>query len=268
MMQSSRFPFVLLLLSPLIWQDRALGQASPLKISLQEARRNLLSLPPAIRVQDLQRRRPFESAQVKLIIDVNGHVRSAEIQKSSMHDVLALAVASALQYRPFIEDGITSEVEYDEYVRVLPPEKLPATHVRFPKVDDLKSVQFSLLRSSCFGPCPDYELQISGEGVVTYFGKRSVAVNGQQSDRITPQAVQELLQAFEKADFFSLEDRYAVGATDLPTYTISIKVGSVSKTITDYSGEQVGMPDAVAALERQMDSIAGTIRWTGGGVWN
>lgn len=144
----------------------------------------------------------FCISSIRLVVDVKGHVRSAEVRNGSMQDGRALAAARALEYRPFLQDGMATEVEYDEYVRVLPAEKLPTVQVPFPRVDDLRSVQFFLRRGACFGPCPVYDLQISGEGEVAYLGKNSVAVEGEQRDRVSRQAVQGLLQSFEKGRFF------------------------------------------------------------------
>jgi hypothetical protein len=160
------------------------------------------------------------------------------------------------------------EVEFDESVRILPPEKLPTIHVPFPQVDDLKSVEFWLKRGRCFGPCPSYQLHITREGVVSYQGEHregwgEPGLLGELKDRASAQAIQHLLESFRKADFFSLDDRYVVHATDLPEYTVGIRIGEVTKIVVDYSGEEVGMPDAVTKIEEEIDAIADSVKGSG-----
>jgi len=52
--------------------------------------------------------------------------------------------------------------------------------------------------------------------------------------------------------------------TDLPSYRISLTFGESTKRVGDYDGTEVGMPDAVKDLERQIDETADTERWVKG----
>jgi hypothetical protein len=60
-----------------------------------------------------------------------------------------------------------------------------------------------------------------------------------------------------------LDDRYEIRATDLPRYTVGIRIGAVTKTVVDYSGEEVGMPDAVTKIEEEIDAIADSVKSSG-----
>jgi hypothetical protein len=43
-----------------------------------------------------------------------------------------------------------------------------------------------------------------------------------------------------------------------------LSVGGRTKTVTDYVGEQVGMPVVITDLENAVDEAAGTERWIKG----
>jgi len=78
------------------------------------------------------------------------------------------------------------------------------------------------------------------------------------------ETVQELVNKFRQADYYSLRDSYVWGATDLPTYETSIEIDGKSKKVKDYAGEIVGMPLVVSELERTIDQLIDTERWTKG----
>ncbi len=253
----------------------ALCCQAQVRLSTAEARKNLIDPVPVIRVPGSEPFRVFVSVQVTLVVDTNGQVRSAEPVVSSrsvprfLETVRALQarlvpraveMVKALKYRPFVRNGAAVEVQYDEYVRILPLEKVPMTHVPFPSVDDLKSVEFWLSRGVCFGSCPVYEVHITGEGVVSLVGAPYDGLLGELNKRASPDAIQALIESFRKADFFSLDDRYQVGATDLSMDRVGIRIDTASKTVIDYGGEEVGMPAVVADLEHAIDVIMYSVK--------
>jgi len=131
----------------------------------------------------------------------------------------------------------------------------------FPSIKDWGSLRITLSRSVCYGTCPVYSVQISGDGTVVYHGQDCVAQRGEQSARIPPATVRALVGAFRQTRFFSLRERYAASITDNPTYTTSIAFDGRKKTVSDYAGAAVGMPEAVSVLEDAIDKAAGTERW-------
>lgn len=243
----------------------ALGQTAPMKISWQEARKNLVSEEPVIHVAG----RPLEIGGLPfvIVIDTSGRVRSAEPRRSRSVSAQtareALSLISALQYRPFLRDGTPVEVQVDEYVRILPPEKIPAVHVPFPPVEDLKSVDIWLKREPCFGACPVYDVHIGGDGVVTLVDKPFDGLLGAFARSAPPEAVRRLIESFRSADFFSLDDRYEYGAEDLATVKVGIRIGEAAKSVVDYGGELAGMPAAVKKLERKIDEVFQSVRNSG-----
>lgn len=151
---------------------------------------------------------------------------------------------------------------------------------KFPQVDHSK-LRITLQRSACFGACPDYIVVISGDGSVVFTtdyravdpaagihrdfsSSAGVIVPGTYRTKITPEAVKALVDHFRDARFFNLKDEYRHGATDAPTYIVSIETGHGSKQIVDYIGRRAGMPAAVTELQDEIDRVAGTARWIDG----
>ncbi len=156
------------------------------------------------------------------------------------------------------------EAIVEAWVSVLPPEILPKSHRAFPTVEDWNSVRISLVRTGCFGSCPSYEVEIRGDGIVTYTGKRDVAVSGIHQGTISRQAVERLVTQFRDADFFSFDGRYTSNFSDGTTYTISISIDGQTHSVIDYDGPRVGMPLVISRLERAVDEYSGANRWVRG----
>jgi hypothetical protein len=74
-------------------------------------------------------------------------------------------------------------------------------HVVFPALRDSDSLRMTLTRTSCFGPCPDYSVEIRGDGTVIYEGNRCVGERGHHDGRILESRVDELFEKFMRADF-------------------------------------------------------------------
>jgi hypothetical protein len=128
-------------------------------------------------------------------------------------------------------------------------------------IDGLRIV---LERGGCFGTCPSYRVELRGDGVVLFHGDGFVTFAGDHQTRVSPEAVECLLQDFRMSDFWSLDPEYVANVTDLPTYKISLTVGGKTKVLTDYAGQSVGMSAAVTALEDAIDQAAGTDSWIRG----
>ena len=138
----------------------------------------------------------------------------------------------------------------------------------------------TLSRSACFGTCPDYRVEIHGNGEVTYQGDGFVLIPGTHHWHIDPAAVAKLLELFQRADYFNLKDRYEINASDLATFETSLTVGGRHKSILDYGGsgmlgnafastslgggEDPHMPPIVTEIEHAIDEAAGTATWVSG----
>jgi hypothetical protein len=142
---------------------------------------------------------------------------------------------------------------------------LSGTGPIFPELADPTGFSIQLSRSGCFGSCPSYSVVVHGDGQIEFHGLRYVAIPGDYQTRIAPEAASQLLERFRAADFFELKDNYRAGVTDNPTYCLELVVGAKKKTITDYVGTWVGMPESISQLEDAVDETAGTDRWVSGG---
>ena len=121
----------------------------------------------------------------------------------------------------------------------------------------------SLSRTACMGWCPSYSVVISGDGDVYFDGRSNTHAQGQQHAHISQDAVERTLAAYRNADFFSLNPKYIMQVTDMPGVTVSISFDDRSKSVIDYVGLQVGMPESVVELEAAIDDAAGTAKWIG-----
>lgn len=123
---------------------------------------------------------------------------------------------------------------------------------------NIHDVVITLERTRCFGACPDYIVTVYGNGTVLYEGRDFVKVKGVQVAQIQERGVKSLVDAFYKAGFFSMRDRYEELVSDLPSQTTSITIdGTTAKTVYRYGFQ----PERLVALEDEIDRVAGTARW-------
>ena len=131
------------------------------------------------------------------------------------------------------------------------------------------SVVVSLERTPCFGSCPVYRISASSSGLVTFEGKANVLRIGTDTGRISSEQVDALLLELHRAGYFTFADRYALSeptcghyATDSPTAVSSATFRGRSKRIEhDYGCG--GVPGALTILEKRIDEVLGSGRWTG-----
>ena len=129
----------------------------------------------------------------------------------------------------------------------------------------------TLERSVCYGTCPDYKVNISADGKVTFDGHQFVKTKGAAQGNINLDNVRLLIAEFDKAKYFSLNDKYETEKdgcpeewTDNPTVVTSIKMNGKSKSISHYHGcrdGQIIYPKALTDLEDRIDEIVGTKQW-------
>jgi hypothetical protein len=78
-------------------------------------------------------------------------------------------------------------------------------------------------RTPCFGTCPSYMMQVYADGRVAYEGRRFVAVEGKKDLKLPAATVADMLQQAKNAHFETFEQKYASGATDLPSTIVAIR---------------------------------------------
>jgi len=123
-----------------------------------------------------------------------------------------------------------------------------------------------LQRDVCFGTCPIYNLIVHFDGKVEYEGVAFVKIEGKQSSQISPAQIEELVNAIEAIDFFSLKDQYPPSVTDMPFIQLSITLNGQSKTIQHYGLLACGEEEALkklCELEHKIDAIVNSSQWVG-----
>lgn len=124
------------------------------------------------------------------------------------------------------------------------------------------AIEISLQRTPCFGSCPVYSVSVDGDGNVHYFGEYFVPVLGDQSSRISRETVLQLIHAFERVDFFSLDTYYTnMNATDMPSAIVTLSVDGVTKYVEHYYGD-LSAPVKLTDLEAEIDRLLNTAQWT------
>ncbi len=131
---------------------------------------------------------------------------------------------------------------------------------------ELAQARIEMERTMCYGPCPEYEVTISGSGKVLYGGKENVKVKGVRRARIDREKVRRLLVAFDRAKFFDLpaagRDCACPSYTDLSSAVVTLTWRGRTRRLDHYHGCTCAT-QALFDLERQIDQAAGTDRWVG-----
>lgn len=192
-------------------------------------------------------------------------------------DATASSGTGSMQYWPEIKAEVLSwkfapfEVkdrpvmaQVEEYVDLVPPERLPKIHVPAPPVRPNSTITIVLQRSACYGTCPSYTVAVSTDAGIVFNGYAYVAASGRHTDTVDPDAVRVLARKFVAVDFYSMDAEYRAGVTDNPTYVLSVTIDGHTKKVVDYVGSWVGMPAVITDLENAVDTLARTQRWITG----
>lgn len=259
----------------------------PLTPGDEEVAAHLLGPAPVIRMElsKVPQLRSAGAVPVELVVDEQGNVTSAKLQGEDEEDdndpeikklpkaqleVLKNLVAEArkagmqLHFRPFEHEGRPVAAKFSIEIPLRELNEQPARRKPFPQIHNWNSLKMVLSRTGCYGTCPSYEVEVHGDGAVLYEGRSFVAITGSHRASVSSDVVAEMVEAFRAADYFSLQDKYMWGVTDLPTYTTSISIDGKTKEVVDYAGEHVGMPASVTKLEKALDRLSGVERWTRG----
>ncbi|MGQ0762680.1 MAG: DUF6438 domain-containing protein [Acidobacteriota bacterium] len=136
--------------------------------------------------------------------------------------------------------------------------------------------------TDAFGDAPEYNLTIKADGMVTFKRTRSVFVPASDprardsepvQSKVSSEIVTALVAAFERANFFSLKERYEKNEdgcpggvwTDAPAAELSITLNGKSKTIFHYYGcldqNRHPYPTELFALASTIDELVNTKQW-------
>ena len=112
-------------------------------------------------------------------------------------------------------------------------------------------------KGACFGTCPVYAIQIYSDGRASYQGEKYVKNVGLFQRQLPAEAITELVNAFQHAGFFSLQDEYVAEVTDLPVTWLSFRHQGQYKKIKDL----IDAPPVLKELEQRVAAIAEEEGW-------
>jgi ankyrin repeat protein len=234
----------------------AAAQTAPIQgatIPLNEAEQHLIehsapAYPLIAKVADVE-------GAIRLTLEVNQRGEVVRVIGTSGSPLLLRAAADAAahyRYRPFMINGEPADVLVEAVVTFQLHVTTPP--VPFPEISDISSVLIEYTDGYI-------HLRVSGNGLVEYEGKNCGVVEGKHERQISKEEIVHLLEAFRKADFFSLNDDYSVAATDVGSETTSIQIGNQRKAITD---NYFHAPSALKDVQSAIMHYSHSDQWTKG----
>jgi TonB family protein len=163
----------------------------------------------------------------------------------------AIDTVKQYRYRPFELNDAPADVLVDAIVSF--SLYVPTSSVPFPEIADMGSVVMEYDNGWI-------KLRVSGNGTAEYNGTRFVVVEGKHKRHIDPDEVQQLIEAFRKADFFSLSDDYSLSANDVGWQSTSIQIGSMEKTIAS----NIQIPLALKSVQEAVLKYSHSEQWVTG----
>ena len=118
-------------------------------------------------------------------------------------------------------------------------------------------IVLSMKKSSCYGPCPVYELKIYKNGVVKLTAEEHLDLKGEFYTKLHGSKIKALVSKFKEAGFFEMESEYTSITKDLPTTWIYFSNEGRQKKIKDYDGA----PEILRDLEKELSSLIESEDW-------
>ena len=128
------------------------------------------------------------------------------------------------------------------------------------------SARLILERTVCFGSCPDYSIEIHGDGQTIYEGRRFVRVHGRVTGRIPQPQVDALFAKAACAHPEKWKSEYTWPVTDNPTATVTVDLagdGAAPVVVHDYppcheTHDGNDTPAELCELENAIDGAFGS----------
>jgi hypothetical protein len=110
----------------------------------------------------------------------------------------------------------------------------------------------------CFGKCPQYKMTVDGAtNMMTFVGKSNTDKIGTYTKPVKDEELIVLLQAFEKAGFDTLNEKYLGNITDFPSKYITLTYKDKTKKVQDRSEA----PERLHELEKTLEAVASSEGW-------
>lgn len=115
-----------------------------------------------------------------------------------------------------------------------------------------------LQKTSCYGACPVFSLDIFSNCKVILKAEKFMDLGeGTFSSKVSKSQLGELKAQFEKANYFSLNDRYHAKATDLPTTYFYFANENESKRIEVYGD----WPEKLEEVDQRLNKLISQLSW-------
>jgi hypothetical protein len=127
-----------------------------------------------------------------------------------------------------------------------------------------ESLSIEMSRTHCQVGCPIYTITVGGDGNVRYVGAEYVRDRGPHTDALSKEQLQSLLQKFDDAGFFSLEDRAFAWGYHTPRVRVFISIDGREKEVssdTYHVGAKSGPQDLFVQAAAELDKATNSDRW-------
>jgi hypothetical protein len=115
-------------------------------------------------------------------------------------------------------------------------------------------------RTQCKGMCPEYKLSFFEDGSVVYEGKANASKAGIWRASVRKATVDDLVNQFQRINFFSLQPSYSGGLSQNPVAVTSLRKNDRTKTVSHDEGSPFS-PASLTALEDQVDAAVQSVNW-------
>jgi hypothetical protein len=113
-------------------------------------------------------------------------------------------------------------------------------------------------RTSCFGKCPTFKVQIFSNGRAFYSGQANVEKTGLFETWVNESFIFLLMQEAEKIDFFALNENYPVDGKDIPDLPKTItflKEGKKKLRVVDSFDSPLQLQQFEKFLEDKIETL-------------
>lgn len=118
--------------------------------------------------------------------------------------------------------------------------------------------EIGLQKTSCFGRCPTFLLNIKMDGSVYYEGHNFVDKMGIYTGKIETYQLINILAYIDEIALMDLQDVYTYGVTDHSSVYTMVKTNSKQKIINNYANTG---PATLWALEQLMTQLLTEVEW-------
>lgn len=123
----------------------------------------------------------------------------------------------------------------------------------------LDSLLISYERTPCFGKCPAYIVNVYQSGYATYEGKSNAKYTGMYFTYIDKTIIKDIQDQAQSGGFFTLNNEYGGGVSDLPWQKTYIKRKVTSKRIVNKGGEEI--PQSLSDMQQMLDRVLNELEW-------